>query len=88
MEYSDGGRGDTLIEIDLRHPGTHNRNVVRVTYLFITILHIKTQCSLKTKKNRGLSLRNKHFKYFSVAIYLIDACVIGILLSLNTIINL
>lgn len=29
LEYADGGRGDTWIEIDLRHPGTHNRNVTK-----------------------------------------------------------
>ncbi|XP_042912063.1 uncharacterized protein [Parasteatoda tepidariorum] len=27
LEYADGGRGDTWIEIDLRHPGAHNKNV-------------------------------------------------------------
>lgn len=35
--YNDGSQSDTTIEVKLRHPGTRDRNVVRI--LYFTVIH-------------------------------------------------
>jgi hypothetical protein len=33
LVYNDGSKSETVIEVNLRHPGKHDRNVVNIDFL-------------------------------------------------------
>ncbi|XP_054706737.1 uncharacterized protein LOC129216544 [Uloborus diversus] len=55
LEYADGGRGDTWIEIDLRHPGAHNKNITKRHEWAIYVNQVAHDAVEKVESSRCIS---------------------------------
>ncbi|CAL1273465.1 unnamed protein product [Larinioides sclopetarius] len=55
LEYADGGRGDTWIEVDLRHPGMHNRNITHGHEWAIYVNQVAHDAVEKVESSRCIS---------------------------------
>ncbi|GIY38582.1 putative RNA-directed DNA polymerase from transposon X-element [Caerostris darwini] len=55
LEYADGGRGDTWIEVDLRYPGVHNRNITKGHEWAIYVNQVAHDAVEKVETSRCIS---------------------------------
>ncbi|XP_011497265.1 PREDICTED: uncharacterized protein LOC105361711 [Ceratosolen solmsi marchali] len=63
--YNDGSQSDTIIEVNLRHPGKYNRNVTRNHNWAIYINPIGIDASIKTKDTRCIAGGYRWNPYFT-----------------------
>ncbi|KAG8188407.1 hypothetical protein JTE90_007983 [Oedothorax gibbosus] len=55
LEYADGGRGDTWMEVDLRHPGMHNKNLTKGHEWAIFVNQVAHDAVEKVESSRCIS---------------------------------
>ncbi|GFT01177.1 putative RNA-directed DNA polymerase from transposon X-element [Nephila pilipes] len=55
LEYADGGRGDTWMEVDLRYPGMHNRNITKGHEWAVYVNQVAHDAVEKVESSRCIS---------------------------------